>query len=95
MSVVTAYPGPYFMYFFYFILAVQICGNPEDVVDNSVNILDYTEPAVEGTTVTFQCPPGLGLDGANSSTCMENGEWEPYPREIHCFGIPVVNCCFP
>ena len=68
-------------------LAFQICGNPGDIVDNSVNILGYTEPAVEGITVIFQCPPGLGLDGANSSTCMENGEWEPPPREIHCFGI--------
>ena len=71
-------------------LAVQICDNPEDMVDNSVNILGYTEPLVEGTTVTFQCPPGLGLDGTNSSTCMKNGEWEPHPREIHCFGIPVT-----
>ena len=77
-----------------FILAVHICGNPENLIDNSVSILGYTEPAVEGTTVTFQCPPGAVLDGANSSTCTENGEWEPLPREIHCFGMPETNCCF-
>ena len=71
-----------------FVLAIQICGNPENLIDNSVSILGYTEPAVEGTTVTFHCPPGLVLDGANSSTCTENGEWEPLPREIYCFGMP-------
>ena len=70
-----------------FILAIQICGNPENLIDNSVSILGYTEPAVEGTIVTFQCPPGLVLDGANSSTCTENGEWEPLPREF------IVSVC--
>ena len=64
-----------------FILAIQICGNPENLIDNSVSILGYTEPAVEGTIVTFQCPPGLVLDGANSSICTENGEWEPLNYE--------------
>ena len=79
-----------------FILAIKICGNPapDNLVDNSVSISGYTAPAMEGTTVTFQCPPGLVLDGTNSSTCMENGEWEPPPCEVHCFGIPVANCCF-
>ena len=72
------------------ILAVQICGNPEDLVDNSVRIFGYTEPAVEGTVVIFHCPPGLVLDGTNTSTCTENGEWEPPPHEIHCLGILVV-----
>ena len=37
----------------YLISAVHICGNPEDIVDNSVSILGYTAPAMEGTTVTF------------------------------------------
>ena len=64
------------------------------MVDSSVIILGYTAPAVEETTVTFHCPPGAVLDGANSSTCTKNGEWEPPPCEIHCFGIPVANCCF-
>ena len=79
-----------------FFLAVHniICENPEDIVNNSVSIFSYTEPAVEGTTVTFHCPPGAVLDGANSSTCTENGEWEPLPREIYCFSMPELTVIF-
>ena len=39
---------------------------------------------VEGSTVSFTCPPGLALTGPNSATCTGNGEWEPDPREIMC-----------
>ena len=49
-------------------------------------VFGYTDPAVEGTTVTFHCPPGLVLDGTNSSTSMENGEWERALFEISCLG---------
>ena len=70
-------------------LAVQniICGNPEAQIANSeVIVSGYIDPAVEGTTVTFQCLPGLALDVSNLSTCMDNGEWEPAPYEISCSG---------
>ena len=30
----------------------------------------------------FHCPPGLALNGPESSTCMGNGEWEPDSREV-------------
>ena len=63
-------------------------GNPEVQISNSVTVSGYTDPAVEGNTVTIHCPPGLVLNGINSSTCMENGEWEPTPYEIYCSGIP-------
>ena len=57
-----------------------------------MTVSGYTPPAVEGTTVTFHCPPGAVLHGINSSTCMENGEWEPAPFEINCLltGINLV-----
>jgi hypothetical protein len=51
-----------------------------------VTVSGYTPLAVEGTTVTFNCPPGAVLDGIKSSTCMENGEWEPALFEISCAG---------
>ena len=46
----------------------------------------YIDPALEGQTVLFICPYGQTLNGCNSSTCMGNGEWEPDPGEIECFG---------
>ena len=64
-----------------------ICGNPEVQIANSeVIVSGYSTPAVEGTTVTFQCPPGLELVGSNLSTCMDTGEWEPMPNEISYSG---------
>ena len=41
---------------------------------------------VEGSTITFSCPPGLVLNGSNSATCTGNGEWEPDPRGLICRG---------
>ena len=35
------------------------------------------EPAMEGATVTYECPPQYFLTGPNTTTCMRNGEWEP------------------
>ena len=74
---------------FYLFLATHsiVCSNPEELIGDSVTVSGYTPTAVEGTTITYHCPPGAVLDGINSSTCMENGEWEPAPIEIHCLGI--------
>ena len=69
---------------------MEFCGNPEELIGDSVSVSGYTPPAVEGTTVTFQCPPGAVLDGINSSTCMENGEWEPALFDISCAGTIVM-----
>ena len=49
-------------------------------------IADYYDPALEGTNVTFSCPPGFVVLGPTTSTCMENGEWEPDPRQVKCIG---------
>ena len=32
----------------------------------------------------FSCPPGMVLIGPNSSTCTENGEWEPGLNQLTC-----------
>ena len=52
-----------------------------------MTVLGYTDTVVEGTTVTFQCPVGLVLERHSSSTCMENGKWEPVLYEVNCTGI--------
>ena len=44
-------------------------------------IADYSHPAIEGTNVSFSCPPGLAL---SVSMCMGNGEWEPDPGQVRC-----------
>jgi hypothetical protein len=46
----------------------------------------YLDPALEGQTVTFTCPPGQILNGFNSSTCMGNAGWEPDPIGVECTG---------
>ena len=69
---------------------MEFCENPEELIGDSVTVAGYTPPAVEGTTVTFHCPPGAVLHGINSSTCMENGEWEPALFDISCTGTIVM-----
>ena len=39
---------------------------------------------VEGSNITFSCPPGFILIGPNSTICVENGEWEPDPSGLMC-----------
>ena len=48
---------------------------------------------LEGTSVTFSCPPGLVLIGHSTSTCMGSGEWEPDPTEVECKGESNNNDC--
>ena len=58
--------------------------------NDSIMVIDYIHPALEGTTVTLSCPPGLVLFGPNSTTCMDNGQWEPDPRDsMECKGIDI------
>ena len=60
--------------------AYGYCSNPADQVrDTNIIITGHT-----GTSVSYSCPPGLTLTGANTSTCIGNGEWEPDPREVNC-----------
>ena len=48
--------------------------------------LGYGKPPLGRESVRLSCPPKLMLTGPNSTTCMENGEWEPNPREVECKG---------
>ena len=50
-------------------------------------MIGYKDPAMEGATVIFYCPPQYILTGPNTTTCMGNGEWEPDPREVECNGM--------
>ena len=55
-----------------------------------VTVNGYKNPALGGLEVTFTCPRhGMMLIGPNSTTCMENGEWEPDPRNVECKGATL------
>jgi hypothetical protein len=54
---------------------------------DNIRVIGYSAPALEGTSVTLECiSPNLVHVGPNITTCMENGEWEPDPREANCIG---------
>ena len=57
-------------------------------------IADYSHPAIEGTNVSFSCPPGLVLTGPSTSMCMGNGEWEPDPSQVNCIGKVRSTCTY-
>ena len=53
-------------------------------------IFGSQDPALVGTTVMFTCTSGLHdmvLIGPSNSSCKDNGEWEPDPRQVECKGI--------
>ena len=50
-----------------------------------------SNPTLVGTNITFGCPPELVITGPTVTTCMENGVWEPDPREVHCKGFIAKN----
>ena len=52
-----------------------------------IRLNGYSDPALEGTSVTLECTsPNLVHMGPNITTCMGNGEWEPDPRDVKCVG---------
>ena len=65
------------------------------MVDNSVRVLLDNDSVLVDTNATFSCPPGLVFSGPMKSTCMENGEWEPDPREVDCIGEPRMLYVWP
>ena len=72
----------------YYSLDTATCSYPfSGTNNNSITVVGYVDPAIEGTTLTFDCPPEYVLTEPNSSTCMRNGKWEPDPREVECKGI--------
>jgi hypothetical protein len=68
------------------LLTLAQCGYPVNGIRNdSVPKVDDNDGLlVEGSTITFSCPPGLELIGPHSATCRENGEWEPDPSGLFC-----------
>ena len=48
----------------------------------------HDRPFEVNTSLSFRCKsPKRVLAGPNSSMCIEDGNWEPDPRDIECKGI--------
>jgi hypothetical protein len=63
------------------------CANVLHQAHDNIRVIGYSDPALEGTSVTLECSsPYIVHVGPNITTCMENGEWEPDPREASCIG---------
>ena len=57
-------------------------------------VYNKSDSGLEGVNITFSCPPGHVLTGPKSTTCMENGEWEPDPKHVNCNGVICkINVC--
>jgi hypothetical protein len=62
------------------------CDSPT-LRDESVIISGIIEgPILGGSTIAYSCSIGQTLTGFNSSTCMDNGHWEPDPMDTSCTG---------
>ena len=71
------------------------CDDPLMLIHNDVIVVGYEDPSLEGESITFTCPTGAILTGPNSATCMENGEWEPDPREVDCSVLVTTTTTMP
>ena len=71
------------------------CSNPLTLVNASVIVEGYEDPALEGEIIMFSCLSGLAMTGPNSATCMGNREWEPDPQGVNCIGTHamIANIC--
>ena len=58
-------------------------------IDDFLVVTGYTDPALEGDSVNLTCSVGV-ITGSTTTTCMQNGEWEPDPTTVLC--IPEGNC---
>ena len=64
-----------YMYCSIILSASVNCQNPARLVDESIAVIGFREPATRGANLTLACDSGLMFTGPNSSICMENGEW--------------------
>ena len=63
-----------------------VCGYPTPK-DDVVTVLNHTEgPWIEGSIIVYGCASDLKVTETNTSTCMDNGQWEPDPSDIICTG---------
>ena len=71
------------------ICTAVVCEHPllNQSVRSSLYILDYSEPAVVGTSISFNCSDQEEvLIGPSTAICMNDGQWVPDPNYTGCEG---------
>ena len=71
------------------------CDDPLTLIHSDVIVVGYEDPSLEGENITFTCPTGAIPTGPNTSTCVENGEWEPDPRDMECSVLVTSSTTIP
>ena len=71
------------------------CDDPLTLIHSDVIVMGYEDLALEGENITFTCPTGTMLTESNMSICVENGEWEPDPRDVECSVLATSTTTVP
>lgn len=53
-------------------------------------IVNTEGPLIGGIMISYSCSIGQTISGPNTSTCMDNGQWEPDPMDTSCAGITTI-----
>jgi hypothetical protein len=81
-----------YIYFIYCDHILATCKYPI-LNGSSLYILDASGLAVVGTIIAFSCSkPGEVIIGANASTCLDNGKWEPDPNQVQLDCKDIIIC---
>ena len=60
------------------LLSLSAAGN------NSTPSVIHSGQPIQGSVASLSCPPGMTLNGTNTTTCTRNGVWEPNPQNVNC-----------
>lgn len=78
------------MSFFYLLFLIAKCRSVSIDRNDLLTITGYRDPALVGTNLSFSCLPGSIFSGPNSSTCTEEGLWDPDPSGVVCEGENTI-----
>ena len=78
-----------------FISILAKCGHLGIDRNDLLTITGYREPALAGANVSFDCLPGSIFAGPTSSSCTEDGLWDPDPRRVVCQGESTIINALP
>ena len=53
-------------------------------------IVNTESPLIGGSMISYSCSTGQTISGPNTSTCLDNGQWEPDPMDTLCAGITTI-----
>ena len=49
--------------------------------------VNYSQPRIAGTIISFTCLPGQTLSGSNTTICRDDGQWIPSPDLVKYKGV--------